>query len=123
MTVFPKANLQLVYVADIQRSTSFYKALFKTDPIFSSPRYVAFSAGGEALFAIWTGGAAPDPNTPRFCEIGVMLSSDEDVNRLFEEWQKNPDIHIVQTPRTEVFGLTFLVKDPDGHVIRVCRRD
>ncbi|MBN4067210.1 VOC family protein [Simkania negevensis] len=119
----PKPNLQLVYVSDIERSTAFYKKLFNTGPIFLSPRYVAFSAGSEALFAIWTGGTTPDVTAPRFSEIGIMLPSNEDVDRLFEEWKKNSDIKIVQEPRTEVFGRTFLAADPDGHVIRVCPLD
>lgn len=95
----PKPNLQLIYVSDIKHSTDFYKTLFNTEPIFSSPRYVAFS------------------------EIGIMLPSNDDVDRLYEKWKKNPNIKIVQEPQTEVFGRTFLVKDPDGHIIRVCPLD
>ena len=110
-------------VSDIEQSTAFYKKLFDAEPVFMSPRYVAFSAGGEALFAIWTGGTAPDLAAPRFSEIGIMLPSNEDVDRLFEKWKKNPDIKVVQEPVAEVFGRTFLVADPDGHIIRVCPLD
>ena len=119
----PKANLQLIYVSDIERSTAFYKTLFKAEPVFASPRYVAFSAGGEALFAIWTGGTTPDLATPRFSEIGIMLPKNEDVDHLYEEWKKNPEIKIAQEPRDEVFGRTFIVHDPDGHIIRVSPLD
>ena len=65
-----KANLQLIYVSDIKQSTNFYKSLFKTDPAFVSPRYVTFSAGGEALFAIWSGGSKPDMSAKRFQRLG-----------------------------------------------------
>jgi len=123
MTKSPKPNLQLVYVSDIKRSTAFYKTLFNAEPVFSSPRYVAFAAGGEALFAIWTGGTTPDVTIPRFSEIGIMLPSNEEVDHLFDKWQKNPDIKILQKPQTEVFGRTFLVADSDGHIIRVCPKD
>jgi catechol 2,3-dioxygenase-like lactoylglutathione lyase family enzyme len=123
MALSPKPNLQLVYVTDIERSTAFYKTIFDAEPIFASPRYVAFSAGGEALFGIWTGGASPDVNAPRFSEIGIMLPSGKDVQSLFEVWRQNPDINITREPYTEVFGLTFLAEDPDGHVIRVCPLD
>lgn len=119
MTVSPKPNLQLVYVSDIKRSTAFYEKLFNAKPVFTSPRYVAFRAGGDALFALWTGGETPDLATPRFSEIGIMLPKNEDVERLFEEWKKYPDIKFLKEPYTEVFGLTFLVEDPDGHMIRV----
>ncbi|MDE1482922.1 VOC family protein [Xenorhabdus bovienii] len=122
-TVSPKPNLQLVYVSDIEHSTAFYKTIFNAEPIFASPRYVAFSAGGEVLFAIWSGGTKPDRAIPRFSEIGIMLPSGKDVDRCFEEWRKNPEIKIVQEPHTEVFGRTFLAEDPDGHIIRVCPLD
>ena len=123
MTTSPKPNLQLVYVSDIKRSTAFYKTIFNAEPVFLSPRYVAFSAGGEAFFAIWTGGTKPEVTAPRFSEIGIMLPSNEAVDSLFKAWQKNPEIKIVREPYTEVFGRTFLAKDPDGHVIRVCPLD
>jgi len=123
MAISPKPNLQLVYVSDIERSTAFYKNIFNSDPLFTSPRYVAFAAGGKAVFAIWTGGAKPDRSIPRFSEIGIMLSTDEEVENLFEEWKKSPDIKIVKELCTEVFGYTFLVEDPDGHIIRVCPLD
>jgi len=123
MSVSPKPNLQLIYVSDIERSTTFYKLLFKSEPIFSSPRYVAFGVDGEALFAIWTGGTKPNVAAPRFSEIGIMLPSSDEVDHLFEEWRMNPDIKIVREPYTEVFGRTFLVADPDGHIIRVCPMD
>lgn len=122
-TLSPKPNLQLVYVSDIERSTAFYKTLFNDEPVFLSPRYVAFTVDGEALFAIWSGGSKPEVAAPRFSEIGMMLPSSEAVERLFKEWRKNPNIQIVREPYTEVFGRTFLVADPDGHIIRVCPLD
>ncbi|WP_020412667.1 VOC family protein [Microbulbifer variabilis] len=121
--VSPKPNLQLIYVSDIERSTGFYKMLFNSDPIFSSPRYVAFAADGEALFALWTGGAEPNADTPRFSEIGIMLPSSEDVDSLYENWRENTEIKFTKEPYNEVFGRTFLVEDPDGHIIRVCPVD
>lgn len=124
MTLSPSPNLQLVYVSDIGRSTAFYSKLFAAKPVFESPRYVAFSAGGQgALFAIWTGGAEPNLETPRFHEIGIMLPTNDDVDQLYSQWKGDSDIKVIQEPRDEVFGRTFLIQDPDGHVIRVCPID
>jgi len=123
MPTNPKANLQLIYVTNINRSTKFYELLFNAQPIFSSPRYVAFDAGDQNLFAIWTGGTTPDITAPRFSEIGIMLPTDQEVDDLFVKWKEKPEITILQKPQTEVFGRTFLVQDPDGHIIRVCSRD
>lgn len=116
-------NLQLIYVSDVERSTIFYKKLFKKDPVFTSPRYVAFSASGDALFAIWSGGDKPELQTPRYSEIGIMLPTGQDVDDLYSEWKGNPDIHVIKEPYTDVFGRTFLIEDPDGHIIRVCPLD
>jgi len=123
MAISSKPNLQLIYVSDIKFSTDFYKKLFNSEPVFTSPRYVAFDAGGKALFALWAGGTTPDVTVPRYSEIGVMLPTSQDVDLLFEEWEKNSDIKVLQVPHTEVFGRTFLIEDPDGHIIRVCPLD
>lgn len=119
------ANLQLVYVTDVNRSKEFYKFIFKKDPVFVTPRYVAFSSSGEALFAIWSGGDAPEADIPRFSEIGIMLPTGKDVDNLFVEWkeQNEFEINVIKEPYSDVFGRTFLIKDPDGHIIRVCPLD
>jgi catechol 2,3-dioxygenase-like lactoylglutathione lyase family enzyme len=115
------ANLQLIYVSDIQKSTAFYSKLFQLEPVMITPRYVSFAASthGDALFALWTGGEQPDPNTPRFNEIGLMVSNDYQIQTLYQDLQNNPDIQIHSPLKTEVFGATFVIKDPDGHLIRI----
>jgi predicted enzyme related to lactoylglutathione lyase len=123
MTLSIKPNLHIVYVTDVEVSTHFYKTLFKTDPIFTSPRYVVFSAGGGVEFALWSGAETPDSTTPRFSEIGIQLPTDKDVEDLFKEWLEIKDIKFSREIYSEVFGRTFLVEDPDGHMIRVCSED
>ena len=73
------ANLNLLYVSDINRSVSFYTRLFGFEPHFISPRYVAFhtSEATLPLFALWSGGTQPDPKAPRYSEIGIMLDHDD----------------------------------------------
>ncbi|MGD8165398.1 VOC family protein [Pantoea sp. FN0307] len=116
-------NLQLVYVSNVERSTEFYKFIFKKDPVFVTPRYVAFASSDDTLFAIWSGGDTPDSEVPRYSEIGIMLPTGQDVDNLFNEWKVNSNIAVFKEPYTDVFGRTFLIKDPDGHVIRVCPLD
>lgn len=118
-------NLQLIYVSDTERSTDFYKFIFKKEPVFVSPRYVAFSSSGDALFALWSGGDMPEAEVPRFSEIGIMLPTGEDVDNLYAEWQaqNTVKINVLKEPYSDVFGRTFLIKDPDGHIIRVCPLD
>lgn len=118
-------NLQLIYVSDIERSTNFYNFIFKKEPIFVSPRYVAYSSSGDALFAIWSGGEKPTTGIPRFSEIGIMLPTGKDVDNLYTEWKNQVEckINVLKEPYTDVFGRTFLISDPDGHIIRVCPMD
>ena len=116
-------NLQLIYVSDISKSTEYYTEVFNYEAVFKSPRYVVFTIDGDAQFAIWSGGDKPDTTIPRFSEIGIMLSSDKDVEDLYQEWQKNSNIEFFKEIHSDVFGQTFLVKDPDGHIIRVCSVD
>ncbi|WP_375657062.1 hypothetical protein [Bartonella sp. CM120XJJH] len=66
-----------------------------------------------------------EENVPRFSEIGIMLPKGEDVDKLYAEWkeQTTVEINVLKKPYTDVFGRTFLIKDPDGHIIRVCPLD
>ena len=118
-----KPNLQLIYVSVITTSTEYYKKLFNIEPFFVTPRYVAFKIDGDADFAIWSGGDVPDKNAPRYSEIGINLNSDDEVVAFYNELKGTDDIHIEKELYTEVFGKTFLVKDPDGHIIRVSSKD
>lgn len=123
MPTIRKPNLQIIYVSDVQRSTEYYKGLFNIDPYFVSPRWVVFKIDGEADFALWSGAGTPDKEAQRFSEIGINVSTDEEVKELYTEWKKNSDISIHKELYTDVFGKTFLVKDPDGHIIRVSSAD
>ena len=118
-----RPNLQLIYVSDVQLSTEYYKRLFNLEPYFVTPRYVVFKIDGEADFAIWSGGETPDKESPRFAEIGINLATDEEVKDLYKEWSNDSEIKIYKDLHTDVFGDTFLVKDPDGHIIRVSSAD
>jgi hypothetical protein len=41
------------------------------------------------------------------------------VEDLYHKWKKDGAIEFAKELYKEVFGFTFLVKDPDGHVVRV----
>ncbi|GAA5095850.1 VOC family protein [Bartonella acomydis] len=97
-------NLQLVYVSNIEHSTAFYKFIFKKEPVSISPRYVAFASLGDALFALWSGGDVPEENVPRFSEIGFMLPTREDVDKLYAELQEQTtvEINVLKEPYLDV---------------------
>lgn len=122
MTTAIVANLQLIYVSDIASSTAFYQQLFAANPVFTSPQYVAFAGSGDALFALWSG-TAPDQHAAPRGEIGIMLPDGSTVAALYARWQQDSRLHIVSPLREEPYGQTFVLADPDGHLIRVCQRD
>ncbi|ADZ92983.1 VOC family protein [Marinomonas mediterranea] len=123
MITIRRPNLQLIYVSDIKQSTHYYQMIFNIEPYFITPRYVVFNIDGEANFAIWSGAGEPDKDAPRYSEIGMCLNSDKEVKELYSEWEANTDINIHTPLHTDVFGETFLVKDPDGHLIRISSAD
>ena len=53
-------NLFQISVRDVEASTAFYRDLFRKEPSFVSPRYVAFEIADSMLFALWSG----RPSTP-----------------------------------------------------------
>ncbi|WP_040162026.1 VOC family protein [Nigerium massiliense] len=120
----PAPNLFLIYVQDAERSTAFYSDLFDIEPSFTSPRYVAFEVAPSVLFAIWTGrNEHATPETPRTSEIGLMVPrSAAAVDDIYQQWVAK-GVRVVEEPRDDVFGRTFVVADPDGNLIRVSPTD
>lgn len=116
----PAPNLFLIYVRDAERSTAFYCDLLEIEPIFTSPRYVAFEVAPGVLFALWTG--RPEhatPDTPRTCEVGLMLPGPASaVDDTFARWVAK-GVQVKEEPHDDVFGRTFVITDPDGNLIRV----
>ncbi|HEY8700715.1 MAG TPA: VOC family protein [Arthrobacter sp.] len=117
-------NLFLIYVKDVQRSTAFYSDLFQMGPVMVTPRYVPFEVAPGVLFALWSGaGEDVTQKTPRSSEVGLMLPGSGDaVDRCYAEWTAK-GVTVVDEPRDEVFGRTFVIADPDGNLIRVSPLD
>ncbi len=117
-------NLFLIYVTDVERATRFYSDLFDMTPQMTTPRYVSFEVAPEVLFALWSGRAETvDANASRFSEVGLMVpGSAAAVDAIYDEWA-GKGVTVVEAPRDEVFGRTFVVSDPDGNLIRVSPLD
>ncbi|KAB1659400.1 glyoxalase [Pseudoclavibacter chungangensis] len=113
-------NLFLVYVRDVERSTAFYRELLGIEPVFTSPRYVAFEAAPGMLFALWSGRPeAAVPGTPRTSEVGLMVTGGPaEVDAIHAAWAAK-GVEVLEPPHDEVFGRTFVIADPDGNLVRV----
>ena len=117
-------NLFLIYVRKAEAATAFYRSLFDIEPVFTSPRYVAFEAAPGVLFALWTGRSDhAEPAMPRTSEIGLMIpGAASAVDEVFAEWEAK-GVTVLERPHNDVFGRTFVVADPDGNLIRVSPMD
>ncbi|MBB2893701.1 VOC family protein [Flexivirga oryzae] len=113
-------NLFLIYVRDAEAATEFYRDLFETEPVFTSPRYVAFEVAPGVLFAVWTGRSEHvTPGLPRTCEVGLMVpGGGAAVDAIHDSWAAK-GVTVLEPPYDEVFGRTFVAADPDGNLIRV----
>jgi len=116
----PAPNLFLVYVRDAGAATSFYRDLFEMEPVFTSPRYVAFEVAPGVLFAIWSGRSEHlTPDLPRTCEVGLMVpGGGAAVDAIHSAWAAQ-GVTVLEPPHDEAFGRTFVAADPDGNLIRV----
>lgn len=116
----PAPNLFLIGVRDAEAATAFYRDLFEIEPVFTSPRYVAFEVAPGVLFALWTGYRADAvPDTPRTTEVGLMVPGPASaVDEMFTRWTAK-GVAVVDEPYDAVFGRTFVIADPDGNLIRV----
>lgn len=117
-------NAFLLYVEDVERSTTFYESIFDIEPVFTSPKYVAYEVFPGVTFALWSRHEQSlDPAAPRTTEIGLNISSSADeVDALYTAWIEKGATP-VNPPYDDVFGHTFVVADPDGNLIRVAPTD
>jgi predicted enzyme related to lactoylglutathione lyase len=112
-------NFNLLYVADVDRSSQFYNQLFGTNPVEQSPGFALYVLPGGLKFGLWKKDNVEPAATPAGgFELGLPVQSDADVDRIASEWQER-GIVILQTPTTMDFGRTFTAADPDGHRLRV----
>ncbi|MFC5474761.1 VOC family protein [Paraherbaspirillum soli] len=114
-------NLIILYVSDPVKSIPFYRELLNRDPIASFPTYVAFALDGGFTLGLWAShrvNPAP-PQTGNRTELAFTVADDAAVEVLHREWRER-GVKIEQAPNADVFGLTFVALDPDGHRIRVC---
>ena len=117
-------NLLLLYVKNPTESTTFYETIFKIKPAASFPTYVAFNFANGFTFSLWSTQAKNfiSGGQGHRSELAFMVPNEDQVRALRNTW-KELGIQIEQDLHEAVFGLTFVVLDPDGHRIRVCIPD
>lgn len=117
-------NSVILYVADVEASTRFYRAVLDAEPLETFEGFALFPLAD----AITLGLQARDQIDPRAQPHvgGTELSlSDVDrttVDQLHSLW-RGSGVTILLEPTELDFGYTFVATDPDGHRLRVCATD
>jgi catechol 2,3-dioxygenase-like lactoylglutathione lyase family enzyme len=120
----PAPNIFIVYVSDAPEAARFYGDLFDMKPVFETPGYISFDLGGGVSLSLWSRSAVDLATDPvRTSEVCLAVDgAPASVDALFDEW-RDKGVRIVNEPRDEVFGRTFVAADPDGNLIRVAPVD
>jgi len=107
-------------VEDTARSAAFYHELFSAPIVEQSPNFAMLALSTGVMLGLWARhDVKPEPMTgPGGFELAVTTDSDAATEAALTQAQ-SMGAPIVQNPTRLDFGYTFVVKSPDGHLIRV----
>ncbi|KTD38329.1 bleomycin resistance protein [Legionella moravica] len=112
-------NAIVLYVDDLELSSSFYQDLLKIKPVEASSSFHSFPLSNGmslALKAMHT--AIPAAYNKDGVELAFTVENTTQVDELFAEWQMK-GIKMAQPPMSLPYGYTFLALDRDSHRLRV----
>lgn len=114
----------ILYVADVDPSTAFYRRALGKDPVATFQDFAVFALTSDVTVGLQTRDAIdPTPTgTPGCVELSMSYATRDDVDALYREWT-TLGFPIALEPTTLDFGYTFVAHDPDGHRLRVCATD
>lgn len=113
-------NLTLLYVADPQASAAFYTDILGVEPVEKSPTFVMFVLENGLKLGFWARDRVEPvvKDTGSGVEVAVLMDNSEQVDDLHAAWAAR-GLDVAQAPTDMDFGHTFVVRDPDGHRVRV----
>ena len=123
MTAFVP-NSVILYVSDVEASTTFYREILGHGPIKTYPGFSVFALSDDVTLGLQAADEIEPAAEPYVGESELSLSDVEhvDVDRLYAQW-KALGIPMILAPTVLEFGYTFVATDPDGHRLRVCATD
>ncbi|WP_430514152.1 VOC family protein [Pannonibacter phragmitetus] len=118
------SNFVIFYVQDTAASTAFYAKLLGMDPIEQSPGFAMFVTPEGFKLGLWQRQSVIPPSDGQIGGTEVMFecASNDELDAIHRAWATT-GATILQTPAQMVFGYTFTAADPDGHRLRVYRRN
>ena len=116
----PYPNLIVLYVESAAASLAFYSRLTGIEPGLYGPDFKVLPLPGGAALGLWSKRVVnPSSNgVGARSELVFSVENAERVQALYDEWRAM-GLPIEQELSTQVFGPTFVAKDPDGHRLRV----
>ena len=123
MTTFVP-NSVILYVSDVEVSTTFYREILGHGPIKTYPGFSVFTLSDDMTLGLQAADEIEPVAEPYVGGAELSLSNVEhaDVDRLHAQWEML-SIPMVLEPTVLEFGYTFVATDPDGHRLRVCATD
>ena len=123
MTAFVP-NSVILYVSDVEASTTFYREILGHGPIKTYPGFSVFALSDDVTLGLQAADEIEPAAEPYVGGVELSLSDVEhaDVDRLHAQWEML-SIPMVLEPTVLEFGYTFVATDPDGHRLRVCATD
>ena len=123
MTDFAPTSV-ILYVTDVEASTTFYRQALNKEPIETFDDFAVFALTEDVTIGLQTRDQI-DPaatGTPGSVELSMSYATHDDVDQLYQDWT-TLGFPIALEPTTLEFGYTFVATDPDGHRLRVCATD
>ena len=106
-------NFAGLTVKDVAKATEFYTNRLGLKAVQEQPgEYTMFAPGGDTMFAVLSG--IPDADVTQSFDAAFVV---EDVDATHKAW-KEAGVEMVTEPHDMPFGRTFLIRTPDGHVLR-----
>ena len=123
MTAFVPNSI-ILYVSDVEVSTTFYREILGHGPIKTYPGFSVFALSDDVTLGLQAADEIEPATEPYVGGSELSLSDVEhvDVDRLYAQW-KALGIPMILEPTVLEFGYTFVATDPDGHRLRVCATD
>lgn len=118
------SNFVIFYVQDTAASAAFYARLLGMGPVEQMPGFAMFVTPEGFKLGLWQGQSVVPPSDGQIGGTEVMFecASNEELEATHRAWAGIGAV-ILQKPEQRDFGYTFTAADPDGHRLRVYRRN
>lgn len=113
------ANYIAMIVEDVEKASTFYQkelGMTKDEKLSVSGEHTIFQLEGGAMFALQKAIEAKDGRKVEQ-SIAVAIAID-DADKAYRELQ-DKGVEVIDEPNDMPYGRTFLIRTPQGHVLRL----